>query len=164
MSTKIPSQLIHAGGIVQVVDAEFNTPVTTTSTMPHDGSIPQNNEGIEVVTVAITPKNANNFLLVEGYVTFGETSNSTSQFGCAMFRDSIADAFVSAYDSGDANETIVRALFLAKKVVAGSIASTIFKLRAAIAIGTTGINRKDGIQPFGAPGAGCWIRVWEIAA
>ncbi len=51
--------------LVQVVNTETGAVATGTTVMPADNTIPQNTEGDEYMTLAITPTNTNNKLLIE---------------------------------------------------------------------------------------------------
>lgn len=58
-------QSIVGNQVVQHVFATDATYASTTSTFPLDDTIPQSSEGAEAVTVAITPTNSSNYLLIE---------------------------------------------------------------------------------------------------
>ena len=62
--------------------------------MPRDDTIPQNDEGIEVMTLAITPTNSSNKLLIEVLTFTGFNSDNNSCV--ALFQDSTAGALASA--------------------------------------------------------------------
>ena len=53
------------GKVVQVVHVQDGASATGTTTHPIDDTIPQNTEGDEYLTLAITPTNASNKLLIE---------------------------------------------------------------------------------------------------
>ena len=53
------------GGVVQVVNTTTGAVATGTTTMPQDDTIPQNTEGDEYMTLAITPKDATNKLKID---------------------------------------------------------------------------------------------------
>ena len=75
-----------AGKIVQVVSEQTGAAATGTTVMPRDDSIPQNDEGIEVMTLAITPTNSSNKLLIEVLTFTGFNSDNNSCV--ALFQDS----------------------------------------------------------------------------
>lgn len=77
-------------GIVGTARSEISTVVTITgSNIPWDNSIPQSNEGQEILTVTYTPKYADSILHVEGsfWGSFEQDIIAT-----ALFRDSNTDA------------------------------------------------------------------------
>lgn len=131
--------------VVQQVRTETGTLATGTTTVPLDNTIPQNTEGDEYMTLAITPTNAANLLQVD--VTFIGGPNSAWWFTTALFRDSTANAVGAhlAYHSAG----MIPAHFR-KTVVAGSTAATTFKVRAgASGAGTTTINGWNGVAYMG---------------
>ena len=62
-----------AGKIVQVVNVTDHTLSTTTATIPQDNTTPQNTEGLELFTLAITPTSASNKLLILADVNMANT-------------------------------------------------------------------------------------------
>jgi hypothetical protein len=57
-----------------------------TGTFPWDDTIPQNNEGSELVSVTITPKSASNLLVFEGIVNWSEPTNHSNYLTVALFQ------------------------------------------------------------------------------
>ena len=53
------------GKIIQIVNVTDGTTATGTTLVPPDNTIPQNTEGTEFMTLAITPTNASNKLLIQ---------------------------------------------------------------------------------------------------
>ena len=53
---------LPSGSVVQVVNKQISSIVSGTTPIPYDDTIPQNTEGVEVFTLAITPKSASNKL------------------------------------------------------------------------------------------------------
>lgn len=126
------------GNIIQVAYNEITTSgVAGSLAIPVDNTIPQQTEGNEIITCSITPKYANSILYVESNCFVGENSNVSDAIMVALFRDSTANAIStsffnaqppssSPFSGGDSFNPI----YLLSKVVAGSTASTTFKLRA----------------------------------
>jgi len=56
------------GKVLQVVNVTDSAVATGTTQMPSDDTIPQNTEGNELMTLAITPTNSSNILLIQGVV------------------------------------------------------------------------------------------------
>ena len=69
------------------------------SEIPYDNTIPQNTEGVEQITVNITPTDTNNILIVEGYFS-GAVDISGGGTGAvlimSLFQDSIANAIAAS--------------------------------------------------------------------
>lgn len=84
--TNLPS----SGKLGQVVTSLAGAVQTGTTTVPHDDTIPQNTEGTEFYTLAITPANASSTLLFFVPVQWECTSDYFATF--AMFVDTTADA------------------------------------------------------------------------
>jgi len=83
---------LPAGSVVQVVNTTSVAVATGTTTIPLDDTIPQNNEGTEFLTLAITPTNASNKLKIEVSGLWG-TSADTNWVILALFQDSTANAY-----------------------------------------------------------------------
>lgn len=115
-----------ASGVAQVVSLLTGAVASGSTIIPSDDSIPQNTEGDEYMTLAITPVNANNKLIVD-VIVYGSI-NGLNHVNVALFRDSGVDAVL-------AMSTIIPGSFhrntstLRYIVVAGSTAATTFKVR-----------------------------------
>lgn len=148
-----------SGSIVQVAYAKIGSVVTGTNTIPMDDSIPQQSEGVEVVTVSITPTDVLNTLVVEGVVQAAHDSNS--DITAALFQDATADALAAAhhYIGGGSK---VGGIQVAFDMVAGTTSSTTFKLRAgANGSGNLTINGAASGRYYGGVGYS-WIKVTEL--
>ena len=91
LSTKLATTNLATGAVVQVVNTTSVAVATGTTTIPLDDTIPQNNEGTEFLTLAITPTNASNKLKIEVSGLWG-TSADTNWVILALFQDSTANA------------------------------------------------------------------------
>jgi len=137
-----PTSNTIAKWFVQEVNAVVTTNTSGTTVFPHDNTIPQNTEGVEIITLAITPKNANNILYIEAH-TMVESSSATGYMGIALFQDSTAGALTAGCIGIDAADS-VKPLYLKHRMVAGTTSATTFKIRVGnSAAGTTMIN-SDG--------------------
>lgn len=149
------------GSIVQTVFASTGSLVTGATTIPMDNSIPQQSEGVEAITVAITPTDAGNDLLVEAGGFFAHNANS--DITLALFRDATADA-IGATMATPSTSDKCQGGSIAAKVAAGGTSATTFKLRAGSnGAGTLSINGRAAGQLFGGVGY-TWIKVTEIKA
>ena len=134
--------------VIQVVTAQTSAVATGTTTMPFDDTIPQNTEGVEVITQAITPINTSSRLLFQGNIMLAHSA-SASNMTIALFQDSTADALGATTKlHGSANEmAIVPFLF---EMAAGTISETTFKIRIGTqAAGTLTINGQGGVRRNG---------------
>lgn len=138
-----------AGKLKQRVYATYTTYASTTVTIPHDNTIPQNTEGMETVSATITPASAANRLRVT--CEFNYLGTGTNEFGAAaLFRDSIADA--KAVESANTAGGAGGAGMLVFEEAAGSTAATTYKLRMGPNAGTMYFNgdnlgaRYGGVQ------------------
>ncbi len=133
--------------IVQSVRTDDGAYATGTGTIPPDDTIPQNTEGTEFMTLAITPKNASNILNIE-VILKGSLSAATYMIG-ALFQDANADALsTTAIDSTNANYYTF--ISISHRMVAGTTSTTTFKVRAgADTAATTYFNGTSVGRKFG---------------
>lgn len=151
------------GSSVQVVEATPVTAVTTCSTViPLDNSIPQNTEGNEVITVAITPTNASNRLRIE--FDASQVGLSAGVYPCcALFQDATAGALAAGSGFPVAGGTNGSQLRLSYEMAAGTTSATTFKVRvgpsSAASVHVNGDSA--GTRMFGGVAA-ARLRVTEI--
>ena len=118
-----------AGELVQVVRLETGAHASGVNTrIPYDDTIPQNTEGTEFMTLAITPTSATSRIRAE--VLFnGSLADAGAMLSVALFRDALAPALAAgSIDAGPTN--LLNQVSLDYEAVAGSIAATTFKVRA----------------------------------
>lgn len=127
------------GLTVQTVNVETGAVSTGSTVMPFDDSIPQNTEGDEYMSRAITPTNANNKLRID--VSIFASANSSSRITGALFQDSTAGALAAnSIDSSSANGCAAPIAFT-HYMTAGTTSATTFKVRAGMSTaGTTTFN------------------------
>jgi len=114
------------GSVVQVKSVTNATTTSQTAIIPADTSKPQNTEGTELVTLAITPTNANNILVIEAAFPF---ACSTLLYGVlALFQDTTADAIAVSIQVCTATD-LLNTCVLKYRMVAGTTSATTFKLR-----------------------------------
>lgn len=136
------------GVIVKVASATSNTASSTSTVIPFDTTIPQNTEGAEVMTCAITPSHADNKLKID--VTVYGDAASYYGWAVALFKDSDASAIATApqisWDGGSLPEHITFTHYRD----AGSTSLQTFKVRAGPVSGTLWINQAlSGAATFG---------------
>lgn len=116
--------------IVQRVLGEYTT-YTNYSGMiiPADDTVPQSSEGVQTVTVSITPRSASNYL----HISFsGMVASSGSLVAtAALFRDSDTGALAASGDTIYTTHT--RNLALTARIPCGTTNTQTFKIRVGLA-------------------------------
>ena len=112
--------------LVQIVSTSTGASSTTTTPIPEDDTIPQNDEGAELLTLAITPKHADNKLFIHA-MTLQRPSTGRDHV-IALFQDSTANALACQYAENQAGQEDQQVL--THVMDAGTTSSTTFKLRA----------------------------------
>ena len=144
-----PLKLANApigGKIAQVVTAQFSSVATTTTVMPIDDTIPQNTEGGEFMTLAITPTNASSNLIIIATAMI-DTSGSGTAGAIALFRDATVDALSATITTPGAGTP--GSATLIHSVSASSTSPTTFKIRAGQnAAGTFTFNGDASVGRF----------------
>ena len=98
-----------SGKVVNFEIATSGALISQNSTIPYDTTIPQDNEGHEVITRAITPTKTANYLLCVGWAKVSSNDSGVYNIVGALFsdKDATADAIAASaeevsaqYDSG----------------------------------------------------------------
>lgn len=147
-SAKLPTANVNVGGVVQVVNTITGAVATGTGQIPADDTKPQNSEGDEYMTLAVTPRSASNKLRID-VIVFMSNSTATRTLTAALFQDSGADALaiVSTFMATAAGHAT---LAFSHYMAAGTTSATTFKVRAgAGGSGTTTFNGILGARYFG---------------
>ena len=151
------------GAVVQVVNVQDGAVSTGTTVLTFDDSIPQNTEGDEYMTLAITPKSTTNKLKID-VVFNGASSTTTSLLSVALFQDSTADAIAAGFGVGALNANSLKSARFTHYMTAGTVSETTFKVRAGTGGGaTTTFNGNSGARRFGGVIASS-ITITEIKA
>jgi len=151
---------LSQGAVLQVAHAQVITQGTGSTTTPVDDTIPQNTEGNEVITCAITPISATSKLLIEASLMVAYDADATLVF--ALHQDSIANALYAIADKAagvnDQLHTVMR-----HYMTAGTTSLTTFKVRVGSnSAGTLTWNGAGGNRRFGGVAA-CRMTITEIA-
>lgn len=85
--------MLDAGAVLQVVNTQTGVMSTGITTIPNDDTIPQNTEGAEVMTLAITPKSATSKLKID--VVANLAAATTGNVIAALFQDSTANVLIT---------------------------------------------------------------------
>lgn len=125
------------GGVVQHQVTVSTTKTSSSSTIPYDGSAPQNTEGTQYMTVTITPTSATNRLEIRCSIPLVNIS-APGRTTIALFQDSTASALTtntmyhSAANGGGH-------LSFVYSMAAGTTSATTFKIRYGGSTGTMAI-------------------------
>lgn len=146
------------GTLVQVVNFTASAVATGSTVIPNDNTIPQNTEGDQYMTLAITPKSTTNTLVI---TVVAQASHSVVRYmTCALFQDSTANA-IAAVSNLVALGTAPNQLVLQHTMAAGTTSATTFKIRiGGDSTGTTTFNGAGGTQLFGGITKSS-IVIWE---
>ncbi len=146
----------YAGGYpVQTVKTQTGAVATGTTVMPSDDSIPQNTEGDEYMTLAITPKSATSTLYITVHALLSSNTSASAAGICsgALFQDSTADALAasSVYADNAGSSVIVS---FTHTMTSGTTSARTFKFRAGPgAAATMTFNGVSGGRLFGGVAA-----------
>lgn len=128
--------------LIQIVNSNTTSLVTCSTAMPYDNTIPQNTEGTEVLTLAITPVYSTSKLEIV-FSSQGTGNGTPTSVNVALFQDSTAGALAAAaYKLESPAEG--RVTFLRHIMTAGTTSSTTFKIRVGPNAGTYYINGLTG--------------------
>lgn len=130
------------GEVIQTVISETGTSSTGTTTIPYDNTIPQNTEGDQYFSQAITPTSAANLLEIEHQGFF--SNSAVVNCVVALFQDAVANALRASAMTVDLTNS-TRVFFMLHRMLAATASSTTFKIRAGgSSAGTTRINGAGG--------------------
>ena len=148
-----------AGSVLQVVNT-LNVAMTTgTTAIPYDDTIPQNTEGDEILTRAITASSTTNKFLIRAVISL---SNNTAEYTTiALFQDSTAGALASVAQYPSTSTQNPHILTLEYFMTTGTTSSTTFKIRAGGQGGTVTINGVNGARKWGGSNT-CSLTVMEV--
>ena len=150
------------GKVLQMVYVFTGAYATGSTTMPFDDTIPQNTEGNEVMTLAITPTSASSKLLIN--VDVCGSSDVQGNWTAALFRDSTADALTATQVkasnvTADQNDHC----HLSWVADSSSTSATTFKVRCGQNnAGAWYFNGENGSRLFGGV-ANSGITIMEIS-
>jgi hypothetical protein len=143
----VTSTKVAPGFVVQVVNTNYSAATTTATTIPSDNTIPQNTEGFEFMSQAITPKSATNRLVID-VIWFGSTSAAGVDINVALFQDATVSA-LAATSTWMLTATGRVVIPLKHSMISGTTSSTTFKVRAgSSAASTTTFNGASGVSYF----------------
>mgnify|MGYP003148783743 FL=1 len=162
--TGFTASQMPAGSVIQLKHTSTSAVATTSTRIPHDDTIPQNTEGGQVMSLAITPTSATNKLVIN-VNTYASQQGAHEQVCSALFQDSTANALASmAFRGGDQGGDEHPCSFT-HVMVAGTTSSTTFKVRVGSghASYTTTFNGTGGSRIFGGSLSSS-ITIMEVVA
>ena len=149
------------GHVLQVVNFQTGVVNTGTTTMALDNTIPQQTEGNEFMTLAITPTSSSNKLLIEVSIQLDKNNGNT--YMVALFQDSTANALAGIFTGGRGSGQSEYNSFK-HFMTAGTTSATTFKVRAGSdGSGTITFNGRGGGAMFGGVSVSS-ITITEISA
>ena len=150
-TTKVTNAVISAPGqVVQVVNVMDSAVTTATTVHVLDDTVPQNTEGVEFMTLAVTPTNASNLLKIDVVVGAVADSGADAHFIAALFQDSTANALAAVSNYNGSGASRCCNMMFVHYMAAGTTSSTTFKVRAAgHNAGTMTLNGRVGARLFG---------------
>lgn len=136
------------GGVVQqIVTTESGAVATSSTVIPFDDTIPQNTEGVEVLTRTITPASATNKLRIT--VTIFATVATTPWIIAALFQDAGANALAAAATIPPVS-TGGGTITFGHTMDAGTTSATTFKVRVGPSAAVTlTVNGQSSGRIFG---------------
>lgn len=159
----VTADKLAAGAVLQTVYTEKTTAVTSSTIIPYDNTIPQNTEGVEAMTLSITPKLASSDLVVEAGLHIRLSVAGVFVKVAALFRDSTVNAIASNAVFNDTVTTPVDTINLFKKASANATTATTFKVRFGPNVATTIYMNADtaGVGVFGGTCIS-WMKITEV--
>jgi hypothetical protein len=135
---------VAANSVVQVVNYTTGALQSGTTVLPEDDTIPQITEGDEWFTLAITPKHADNKLLIQVVCNMG--GDSALDTALALFQDTTANALAVSFWTSYSNNRIFT---INHFMTAGTTSATTFRVRGGSNAGTTRLNGRGAARRYG---------------
>lgn len=134
--------------LMQVVSTQTGAVATGTTTVPPDDTKPQNTEGDQYMSLAVTPRSASSRLIIRVTMNWSLSTLGNSAV-ISLFQDSTADALATVaqtqYVAGAVNTTTFTHV-----MTSGTTSATTFKVRAGpVSAGTLTFNGQAGGRFFG---------------
>jgi len=131
----------------QVLSTTDGALATGTTAIPADDTIPQNTEGDQYMSLAITPQSATSTLVIDVNGNFSHSVGPT--FMMALFQDTTANALAVTTFQG-IGTSFSTGLTMRHIMTSGTTSATTFKVRAgSSAGGTTTFNGANGLRLMG---------------
>ena len=128
-STGLVKAAAGGGVLVQLVNFQTGTKATGTTLCPHDDTIPQNDEGTEFMTLAITPTNSSNKLLINVMLNMAGSAWANNPYLVSLFQDDTANALACQWHKHGQGNTMPESWSFNHYMTAGTTSETEFKVR-----------------------------------
>ena len=137
-----------SGAVIQKVRTITGAVATGSTIVPFDDTIPQNTEGDQYMSLAITPTNSSNTLEVTVTFQYAIATSIVANI-ISVFQDSTANAKFTCVDAPGGTDRIESVSFTGS-FTAGTTSSTTIKVRAGNGAGNTmTFNGVTGSRQFG---------------
>lgn len=156
----IASHAALAGMVINTASDSYTTHAALTTVIPFDDTIPQNTEGTEILSAAITPSAAANTIRVS-FSCFAVVDADVN-FSAALFKDSDVNALQATTARNPTAGYMAQLSFQFEHSPATTSAVT-YKIRAGPTSGTMYINGNTANRRFGGAAAAI-LRLEEIKA
>ena len=154
-------RLERAGNIIQVVHVQDGAYVSGTGTMPVTTK-PQNTDGTEFMSLAITPTSATSKLMIIVNAVLTANIGTVYIIG-GLFQDSTAGA-LAAWEEYPTGTTAPIGMSFTHYMTAGTTSATTFKFRAGASSATTTNFNGGSSNAHGGGVMASSITIMEIAA
>lgn len=141
------SAVAATGSVINSVYAEYTSNATISTAIPLDNTIPQNTEGVQILSASITPSATANKVRVH-FVGYGGNSAGVGSIISALFRGAGANAICSSVTTtGGANHRSVVAFSFEDSPATTS--ATTYTIRVGPNTGSMALNGVDGVPNLG---------------
>lgn len=155
---KVQAQ-INIGRVVQNLYQSSGASDSTSSNIPMDDSVPQDNEGKQIFSQAITPVSATSTIRIEFCLNLSQTAAGGYDVVAALFVAGSASAIYAASQSQDDNSASRFQVVGSIDIASGSTSARTYNLRYG-GNDTTWVNGLNGRELGGVQLS--WMRVSEI--
>ena len=156
------STVMAPGAQIQLVSVETGAVATGTTTIPFDDTVPQQTEGDQYMSLAITPKSATSKLVIDVVIVLANQIAGVSNTIVALFQDATANALASVLQT-HSTQSAIQTIKFTHTMTSGTTSPTTFKVRAGTnGAGTTTFNGSGGARLFGGTMASS-IVIREVA-
>lgn len=152
------------GDLIQVSSFQTGAVAAGTTVLPEDDTIPQSGEGVQFMSLAITPTGAINHLEVSAGAHLGTTSASATSLAMALFRDSVADALCVQVSFQQALANKGEFVSINHRLVSDTASAVTMKIRAGTGgAGTTTFNGENSARLYGGA-FNAYLTIKEVMA
>lgn len=135
--------------VVQRVSTLTGAVATGTTTIPADDTAPQNSEGTEFMSLAITPKSSSNILVIDVLANLNSSATNAQMAG-ALFQDATASAIAAGHFRATYTNQAGGQIFIRHIMTAGTTSATTFYFRVGgSAASTITFNGTASARLFG---------------